>query len=523
MTESEAERQPDAEPPPPRRHLLRWSFRVLALTATCAWLALAVWLGDRRLPPGVEISGDWSAVQAEDVLFLRNLTAADAHGEPLVDRQIDPEMLRMIAAAHELLVLDTGLFGDLPAAGPGAAELRTAPLLSAQLAEALLRARQAHPQLAVLVLTDPASLAIDGSDSLMDRLRAGGIEVLAVDVGQLRAPNPAFASLWNLCCGWWNHDTIDGNWPNPLGVGPATVSFGLWGELSGYQRSHRQVLIADDGAGGLAALAYSRPLHAEADLHSASALRLAGAALEPLLESEFVLAQLSGWRDGGAMQGRAQRLLGEQRRTALQRKAGPSPARARIVTEAAIAAALVERIDAAGAGAHIAIAALYLSERRLVRALLDAARRGALVRLMLDPGKDGYGFERSGLPNRVVASELVAQSEGTIRVRWYRTHGEQFSPGFALIQDATQDWLLVGTAELTAYDLDDRNLSAAFIAELPSGAGAGAAALAWFDMLWFNRAGGGTEYTSDVDVYADASQLRYWQYRLFESTGTSYE
>ena len=52
---------------------------------------------------------------------------------------------------------------------------------------------------------------------------------------------------------------------------------------------------------------------------------------------------------------------------------------------------------------------------------------------------------------------------------------------------------------------------------------AGVDALAWFDTLWYNRAAGGTEYSSDVDVYADASQLRYWQYRLFEASGAAFD
>jgi hypothetical protein len=142
--------------------------------------------------------------------------------------------------------------------------------------------------------------------------------------------------------------------------------------------------------------------------------------------------------------------------------------------------------------------------------------------VLLDPGKDGYGFERSGLPNRQVSSELIVQSEGAIRVRWYRTHGEQFSPGIVLVQDAARDWLLVGSAALSRYDLDDFNLSSAFVAELPSGVGAASTALAWFDTLWYNRAPSGVEYTSDADVYADASQLRYWQYRTLESTGVAF-
>ena len=82
---------------------------------------------------------------------------------------------------------------------------------------------------------------------------------------------------------------------------------------------------------------------------------------------------------------------------------------------------------------------------------------------------------------------------------------------------------MVGTADLSRRDLGDFNLAAAAVAELPPNAAAAAEALGWFDTLWYNRASGGTEYTTDADVYADASQLRYWQYRLFEAMGTSFD
>ena len=374
----------------------------------------------------------------------------------------------------------------------------------------------------MLLLIDPASVQMRVGPNLLDRLREAGIAVVSVDVGRLRAPNAAFVAFWQLCCRWWSPVAADGAWPNPVGVGPSGVSMGLWGRTQGYQRSHRQLLIGDDGAGGLAGLIFSRPFNAEAALHSASALHLSGAALEPLLESEFVVAQFSGWSGGGAMQERSQRLV-ERQRHSVAITAGVDTARARVVSEASIAEALVGRIDAAGRDDNIDIAALYLSQRDLVRALLDAARRGAAIRVLLDPGKDGYGYEHSGVPNREVASELVAASDGAVRVRWYRTHGEQFSPGFALIRSAGRSWLMVGTAEFSRRDLEDFNLAAAFIAELPTTAPASNDALSWFNTLWYNRAAGGTEYTSDVDVYADASQLGYWRYRVLEVSGGSFD
>jgi hypothetical protein len=499
---------------------LRWLLRSLPMAFVLAWLLGALWLSLKPLPPGLHIAGQWQALPAQSPSFLSDLSAANANGAPLIEQHIDAELLAMITQARQLVLLDTGLFGDLAAAGPRAARLRTALPLAAGVVDVLSRAKAQHPELSVLVLTDPSTLRVDGAQRLLERLATAGIEVLAVDVSRLRAPDPAFAAFWDLCCGWWSRAASSPDWPNPLGVGPASVSLQLWGEMRGYQRSHRQLLIADDGAGGVDALVFSRPLHAEAGIHSASALKLSGSALEPLLESEFALAQFSGWSDGGAMEARSQRLL-EQRRLAVP--ADGDTARARVVTEGAIASTLVARIDAAGKGDRIAIAALYLSQRELVRALLDAARRGVGVRLLLDPGKDGYGYERSGIPNREVASELIAASDGAVRVRWYRTHGEQFSPGLVLVHSGARCWLMVGTAELSRRDLGDFNLAAAAIVDVPADAAAGAQALGWFDMLWYNRASIGTEYTTDADVYADASQLRYWQYRLFEAMGTSFD
>jgi hypothetical protein len=500
---------------------LRGLLRSLPVLLLLGWALGAVWMSVKRLPPGLHIAGAWAPTPTRSVRFLRDLSAADANGAPLIDQQIDAELLGMISRARQLVLLDTGLFGDLPAAGPGAQRLRTALPVASGIAETLSRVKTQHPDLSILVLTDPSTQQLEGAQRLLERLATSGVEVLAVDVTRLRAPDPEFTSFWNLCCRWWSRALSGADWPTPLEVGPPDVTMQLWGQLRNYQRSHRQLLVADDGNGGLDAMLFSRPLHAEAAIHSATALKLSGSALEPLIESEFAVAQLSGWSDGGSMQARAQRLLEQQRRPA-RTEAGDS-ARARVVTEAAIGATLVERIDATRAGDRIDIAALYLAQRELVRALLDAARRGVGMRLLLDPGKDGYGYQRSGIPNRQVASELIAASDGAIRVRWYRTHGEQFSPGYTAVLAADRAWVMVGTADLSRRDLGDFNLAAAAVVELPQDAPAVAMSQGWFDSLWFNRASSGTEYTTDADVYADASQLRYWQYRLFEATGTSFD
>ena len=181
-----------------------WLLRLLAAALLLAWVALLLWQTQKPLPAGLHITGTWQSLPLRDTRFLRDLTAADATGAPLNERQIDAELLQMVAQARDFLVLDTGLFGDLPAAGPNASRLRAAPQVAATLVDALLQARQQQPSLQVLLLIDPASVRLHVGPNLLERLHDAGVAVVSVDVGRLRAPNASFVASWQLCCRWWS-------------------------------------------------------------------------------------------------------------------------------------------------------------------------------------------------------------------------------------------------------------------------------------------------------------------------------
>ena len=163
----------------------------------------------------------------------------------------------------------------------------------------------------------------------------------------------------------------------------------------------------------------------------------------------------------------------------------------------------------------------YLSDREIIEALLAAARRGVEVRLLLDPNKDAFGHAKGGIPNRPVASELVSRSDGAIKVRWYRTHGEQFHAKLAMVRDGQRTWLTLGSANLTRRNIDDYNLEANLALETAANAAVAQQLERWFDTLWNNRAPAGIEYTADFGTFADPAQSSFWAYRLMEATGLS--
>ncbi len=507
----------------------RGRFGGLALLALAiALLGIGAWHSIKPLPPGLRLATDWASVPAGDVRLLADVTAADAYGQPIVQQQIFDEMLRMIRDARRFVVLDQFLFNSHRGAltRPDATVTTTAQRsLSAELRDALLAARRAQPQLRVLLLTDPINDVYGGMPSGdLAALRAAGIDVVITDLDRLRDPNPLYSSLWRLAVRWWSGAGDGAGWlPNPLAVGPDRVTFRAWARLLNMKANHRKLVIADDGQNGLVGLVGSLNPHDASSTHSNLALQVRGAALEPLLASELEVARFSGWRgEWPTMPARAA-AAGPPAGAGGDpgRFASGSEVRVRALTEGAIADAVLEQLALAGPQTRIELAMFYLAERRVIAALLAAAARGAEVRVLLDPNKDAFGRRKNGIPNRPVASELVARSDGAIRLRWYRTHGEQFHVKLVAVRHRDRTWFTTGSANLTRRNVGDFNLEANLAVEAAPSADVALALERWFETLWHNRGPPGVEYTTDLGTFADPRQSSYWAYRLMESSGLS--
>lgn len=477
---------------------LRWG-RGLAIAAGAAFSAMAAWQTHKPLPPGMHVASPVCTVDAGEVALAVDLTAADAYGRAIIRQGVLDETLRIVRSARRVVVLDYELFGSGAAAAP---QRR----LAAELTDALVAQRHEYPQLRVLLITDPVTERYGTARAAeLQLLRAAGVEVVLTNLDALRDPNFLYSSAWRLTLHWW------GGPPGAAGALARALNF---------KGNHRKVIVADDGANGLTALVGSaNPLDAQS-AWSNLAVRFTGGAVRTLLASELAIARFSGWR------GEAQSLVSPANApTACDAQAPaaltPASARVQVLTEGAIRRELLEQLGAAGPGDHIAVAMFKLADRGVIEALLDAARRGVHVRLMLDPSEDATTLTPSGLPNQPLASELVARSNGAVKVRWYRTHGERFHSALALVYGGGRLWLMAGSANFTRRSLDDYNLDADVAMTLSADAALAQQARDYFDTLWSNQAALGIEYTADFAVFADPSQADYWLCRLLEGAGAA--
>jgi len=412
-----------------------------------AWMSVALWNSAKPLPPGTHIASQTSRLSEADVDFIFS-----SPGQPAV---LAPE-LTAIDHAEQMIVLDRSPVGE-------------------ELMQHLLGRKRLRPYLRIVLVTDPGSEIFGGTPpQTLAALEQAGIIVARVRLDRLRDSDPLYSALWRLGVGWWS---------DPFDETPGRVSLAAWSRMRNSKADQRQLVVADDGAGGW--LAVLAPPGASASLV------LRGSLARTMIDGELKVAAWSTDDDrlpvGPPMDGR-----------------GVGSIDARFLTEGAIETALLDAIGAAGSGDHICMQAENLSDRRLMAAMLRAAARGAGVQVLL---------ARNRLPNQAAAGELERDGGGRIEVRWLSAGTGASHPKLLLVRHRTDLWLNLSSANFTRRNLADLNLEAGVELRMPARAAPARAVADYFTQEWSGA--------SADPGFAEGSAAAYWHYRFAEATGLS--
>jgi hypothetical protein len=497
-----------------------WFSVCLAFLLSVLFLLLLPFAMVQRRPDleGVRAVGDWRAVQEGQAGLLWDLTAKT--GDRTAAHQVFPAMLDAIERADRFVVADFFLWnpwtGSLPAPGPE---------LALPLAEALMARKRALPDLPVLVITDPINHVYGGeAPEYFKRMEAAGVVLVHTDLGRLRDSNPLYSFYANLlpalsAKGVPNPDQAlhRPRLPNPFEKDGPPASIAQYLRLLHFKANHRKVLVTGHRDGTLELIAGSLNPADGSAAHFNVAVKVSGALAMDAAVSELGVASWSGCGEErvALCVARIREMLNSPV------SAEPSPEReaaghARWLSEGAIRDALVEAFRNAGPGDAFDIALFYLSDRAVIRAMKHAVKEGAELRLLLDANRDAFGREKNGIPNRVVAGELLrVRGKGRVEVRWADTHGEQFHcKALGLRPRAgAESMLLLGSANWTRRNLEDFNLEAAV--QLRGLDALSASYHEVFEQLWRN---GSLPY----EVWEERGMgawVKAWLYRFQEASG----
>jgi phosphatidylserine/phosphatidylglycerophosphate/cardiolipin synthase-like enzyme len=134
----------------------------------------------------------------------------------------------------------------------------------------------------------------------------------------------------------------------------------------------------------------------------------------------------------------------------------------RFLSEGATYQVILDLLKDADKGTELDIAMFYLSDRKIIKAIKSAAKRGAKIRLLLDQNKNAFGFKKMGVPNRSVADELMQMDEvDSIQIHWAseKTKGQYHTKAIRMYDDK-KDVLFLGSSNLTHRSINNFNLEA---------------------------------------------------------------
>lgn len=418
-------------------------FRIALVAVLAAWASIALWNAAKPMPPGTRVTSFTARLAESQIALIQN---SPEH------RDIEARELAAIDHADDLIVIDQ------------------APVSRALGQHLLLRKRQ-RPNVKVVLIADPLDEDHGGTPAeYLSTLEASGVIVARARLDRLRDATALYSAFWRMSVGWWS-DPYD----EPAG--------GLRSALRrlNLKRDHRQLIVADDGAGGWVSLV---PGNAAGDL----AVQISGGLARDIIESEL---RIAAWSSGD-----------DRLPSAPAGYRGVGSIDARFLSEGAIRAGLIDALGSARAGDEIDLATRALGDRPIITALLEATARGAHVRVLLDASAE---------PNRAVASELSHAGGGLAEVRWSNPAHNAVPASFLLVRRRGEYWLSAGAADFTRLSLGDLNLGAAVELKLPERSPTARSLADYFAKAWLGAAA--------YPRYALESRSDYWRYRVLEAAG----
>ncbi len=471
-----------------KRKFQQWSKRKRIVIGTLGILAflyivVIVWQTFKPLPEGVSSAGELHRVDSVEMIYDLSYAQDKRGTKTESELRIFNEIYDMIDQAEEFVVIDLFLFDNYND------EEIDFPAVAETLTNHLLDKKAENPDFPIYFITDPLNVGYGSYESqFLSTLEDEGVEVIITDLDKLRDSTPLYSGLYRVIFQWF--DAGGRGWvPNGMSSDAPDLTVSSYLKMMNIKANHRKAVITEK-----AAIISSANPHNASGLHGNMAFKVSGPVINDILQAEEAVSRFSGGPDFPRIE------VAEQQ----------GAYEVQYLTERKVLDALLSDIEKTAKGDTVQLAMFYISESSVVRALTDAANRGVAVRLILDANENAFGNEKTGLPNRPVVNEMLAESENRIEVRWYNAVVGQFHTKSIMIQTQNETVIMGGSTNYTERAFNDYNLESTLRIKAPNDSELTGNMTQYFDRLWNND---DALYTLDVEEYQD--DFTFWQRGIY--------
>lgn len=429
--------------------------------------------------------------KVKDIDFIYDLTY-EKDGKQEKKQEIFQRVFKEIDSAEKFLILDMFLFNDDYNRKDNYLDI------SKQLTEKLIKKKQSDNKMEIYFITDPVNTFYGSYKSkYLEEMKENGIVVIETNLDRMRDSNPAYSVVWRVFFRWFG--TEGKGWiANPFSPDSPDVTLRSYLKVLNFKANHRKILISEK-----VALVSSANPHDASSNHSNIAFVVSGDIINDILDGEKSVAEFS---------------KKEIKTENIKNKGDKGEIELSYLTEKQIRDALIKEIKKSEKGDTINIAVFYISHRKIIKELIKASKRNVAVNLVLDANKDAFGREKNGIPNRLVANELIKKSNNKIKIRWYNTKGEQFHAKLMYVKREDHSVIIGGSANYTRRNLNNYNLESDFMIKAKNDEMVVKEVAKYYDTIFYNKGG---DYTLDYEEFSEAGLLKGGIYRFQEFSGFS--
>jgi len=441
----------------------------------------------RKLPENISIESPFYTVESANIEFLRDLTYM-GDSVRIADQEIYQRAHQLIAEAEDFLVLDIFLFIET-SIDTNPEYIRSTELLT----QKLIEKKKANPDMPIYFITDEFNIFYySHKNPHLERMKEVGIEVIITNMLKLRDSHQPYSLFWRLIPRWFGNPNYKGLLKNRVTEPNEKMAIRSLLKLVNFKANHRKIILSEK-----ASIITSANPHTASSLHSNIGFYVTGQVLSDILESEKAVAKLS--------------------KSEIKIDFKPEPTngtlKLKYITEGKIRKQLVKNTNSLNENDSLDISVFYMADRKLIKAIKKANKRGASIRLLLDANKDAFGKKKNGIPNRQVAWELYKKG---VSIRWANTHGEQFHTKMAIFTKADSITVIGGSANYTKRNIGDKNLEANIMIRSSKEEALAIEIKDYFKLVWYDE-----RFSMDFEKYKESKFFKYWIYRYQEFAGMS--
>ena len=407
-----------------------------------------------------------------DVDLLVDQTYHDeATGENILEHEILETIIQEVESAETFLIIDFFLWNEWQGrfAENNGQELTP---LGNNLAEAIIEKRKMNPEMPILIVTDPINRLYGGNDPrFFKAFEELGIPVVYTDLYKLPDSNKIYSKqvrFWSKFYSLGSNNNQFRIFPNVVESKAERLSFSQFFKALHLKANHRKIVISGYRNSPSKMIIGSFNPSDASSFNSNLSVSVSGPVADYAARSEIAIAEWSALNPDNLV---GKRFALEDAFSRMDKALLPQnhfnqyssrKTGIRFISEGATYQVISNLFEDAKKGTEIDIAMFYLSDRKIIKAIKSAAKRGAKIRLLLDQNKNAFGFKKLGVPNRSVADELMQMDEvDSIQIHWAseKSRGQYHSKAIRIYDDK-RDILFLGSSNLTHRSINNFNLEA---------------------------------------------------------------